>query len=262
MSPLMDCTTFARMYHDVKVLDFVSSTSDLTTYTFTAVNLGDLGSVMSTSGDAYGTNPHVRSAGRKMVAVIVHGEDANATFGVNSVTIGGVSGTEQIDRGGLSNAINTAIYAWDTASLQGITTTDVVVTWSEAVTGCAIGVVLVSNIGLFALGSTPVAGGTGTGTVVAGTGATGVDRDRPLLYLMGSTCAVGTEVVQGFVGTLATNPNSAINPVLLYEGSNAEFAFAAAYAVSFCGAQPSTSESFNVSWSGTGDKDHQVALFR
>lgn len=135
----------------VEVLDFQSSTADLTTYTFTAVNgiAAALGTTMTIAGDAYNANPHIRSQGRRFIEVNVHGRDALTVFTVTSCSIGGVAGTKLADAGSESQLVLTAAFIWDTQALQGITNTDVVVVFSEAVTSCGIGVLSVKNVGIF-----------------------------------------------------------------------------------------------------------------
>ena len=259
----MDLAMLSRPRPDVKLLDVRSDVTNLTTYTFTSVNLGDLGGTMSTSGDAYSANPHVKAKSRKMVAVIVHGEDAATTFGVNSVTIGGVAGTENIDRGGATVLVNTAIYWWPTSALQGITSTDVVVTFSEAVTSCAIGVVLIDNIGLIIdLGpSTAQDAGTGTMQITITPALANSTSDAVILF--GSTCATGTETVQFNSDNtgLATSIGCQGMPInTLYDSSNAEIAFAAGW--TWIPAYPAGAfNSFTIVWSGTGACDAVASAF-
>jgi hypothetical protein len=142
-------------YPRVSVLDAVVDETDQTTYTFTGCNVFSGGS----SRDQ-GVWPGCRSRAHKLIIVAVHGLNDTTTFDVTSVAIGGVSGTERIDRGGTTNAVNSAIYSWEASALSDITNTDIVVTWSEAVTACAIGVVIVEGIGVAAFS----AGGGGVGT--------------------------------------------------------------------------------------------------
>lgn len=153
---------FERSGPIVEVLDVRSDTTDLTTYTFTAVSgiAGALGSTATIAGDTYAANPHVRARSRKFIQVNVHAIDALSVYTVSTCTIGGVGGTKIVDAGGLS-AASAAAFIYDTQALQGITSTDVVVTFSEAVTSCAIGVLAVSNIGVLQNVVTNVWGNTG-----------------------------------------------------------------------------------------------------
>lgn len=244
----------------VKLLDTAESTSALTTYTFSAVNLGDLGGTASIAGETYNNFPNSRAASRKYIIVCVHGENSVATFSVSSVTIGGVSGTSRSDRGGGTNAIDTALFSFDTASLDGITNTDVVVTWSGAITGCAIGVLLVENAGVLTLIGSPT-GVTGTG-VLTTTATHGGSLDRHTVAILASTCATGggTEKVQFYIGEATSSFTPCHAPTLLYEKSNANFDYAAcwSFAPGYFSANAFT---FNTTWSGTGAGDACLITF-
>lgn len=227
----------------------MSSTTDLTTYTFSAVNgiAGALGSVASTTGDDYLVNPQVRSAGRKFILINVHGERALAATTVNSVTIGGVAGTEISD--GTSTLVNTAAYIWDTQALQGITTTDVVVTWSAAVTACAVGALAISNIGVFK----NVVGFNlaNPSTIPVGFDITILQTDMNALLITGTTC-------EGLETMAISNSGSVQDPsrpwMILYDQQNAEFSFGAAW--TYCpqyNADNSHAAAGGVDWSGAGN---------
>jgi hypothetical protein len=211
----------------VRLLDVLNLATDLTTYTFTGVNCGELGSTLSASGDAYGTNPHQRSAGRKFIVVIVHGEDAAVTFGVNNVTLGGVAGAEVGDRGGAAVAINTSIWIFHTDTLQGITSTDIAVTFSEAVTACAIGVLEVSNVGLVISVGTGTA--VATGDLVVAPTLSAVNSDRNMLFIVGTTAA---QVIGEFLSVTTPSGSAHSSPELLYDRSNAEISYAALWTYS------------------------------
>lgn len=249
-------TVFRRAAPLVKLLDVQSDISDLTTYTFTGVNAGDVGST-GTQTDTFGANPHMRSTGRKLIIVIVHGEDALATFSVTGVTLGGVAGTEIVDRGGGTVALNTAIYSWDTTSLGNITTTDVVVTWDEAITACAIGVLSVDNIGVYVVRSSSTTNGSGAMTVSGGSNITG--HEIFSLCIGGSTCATGTETFEVSAEGSSTG-QGCVDPMILYESSNAEIAFAGFW--SYLPAYPydNTPFRFVANWSGTGNGDLVIGI--
>lgn len=233
----------------VKLLDLREDTSDLTTYTFANCVVSPTG---GTADFNYNTNdprnlPRLRSTTRSAIVVIVHAEDALATFGVSSVTLGGVSGVERVDRGGGTNAINTAIYSWTTDIIEGITNTDIVVTFSEAVTGCAVAVIEVSNIGPFFLMS--VSAQTATGPI--GLNGNGAQEFISAVAVIGSTMitGAGSEV---FTFSANSNPHSNFYPVMLYEASNSEFAYAGGYAINKnVNGQYGVSEfRISVDWSG------------
>lgn len=254
----------APKFPRVLLLSTANSTSDLTTYTFSAMDIGGLHAAHPFSAEetipSSMPGPPLASSGRKTILAIIHGEDANATFNVSSVTIGGVAGTERVDRGGGTNAINTAIYSWNPADLAGIANTDVAVTWSEAITSCAVGIVEVSNVRGFGAAGTMSA--TGTGLITGALSPIGsADQVIGGAVIMGSTCATGggTELPEfGFnTGALLTGTDS-FNPTTLYEGNNAEIDFAAAYYIlptyQYPGATPRRFEPA-VSWSGAGAGD-------
>jgi hypothetical protein len=217
----------------------------------------DLGGTLSFA-DTFGTNPYAISSSRSFVVVIIHGEDSAATFGVSGVTLGGVAGSELYDRGGAGAGVlvNTAVYAWATEALQGITTTDIAVTFSEAVTGCAIGVLSVSNVGTFIATVPGGTGNTGSGLIsLAPTPPTDITGVKGLC-LCGSTINAAGEAVTFDALANGLNPTGASQSILLYEGSNAEFGYAAAYAyVTQTGAGSIGFTKWDVSWSGTANAD-------
>lgn len=238
-------------------LDLRTDATDLTTYTFTNVNIGDFG----TDGDSadYGVNPHVRSPSHKMIWIIVHSEDALATYTVTNVTIGGNGGNPRVEAGGLI-AADTSIWFWTGNALDTISSRDVVVTFSEAVTSCAIGVVSVDNIGVRTNINNGSTSGTGVLTSNLTHGSFAVNDAFPFM-LVGTTCVTGAlaETVQ-----FSSSPIHAagMHPMLLYEGSNAEMSYAAAwtYASQYSAAN-STVLGIDTSWSGAGSADVAATIF-
>jgi len=107
----------------ITFLQCTSSISDLTTYTFAAQNVG------TASADRY-------------TGVGVFGQDATTIFGVSTVTVGGGSATEIVDEDG-TGVVDTAFYMFlNTAG----TSEDIVVTFSEAVTGAGVCLFQINNI--------------------------------------------------------------------------------------------------------------------
>jgi len=107
----------------ITFLQCTSSISDLTTYTFAAQNVG------TASDDRY-------------TGVGVFGQDATTIFGVSTVTVGGGSATEIVDEDG-TGLVDTAFYMFlNTAG----TSEDIVVTFSEAVTGAGVCLFQINNI--------------------------------------------------------------------------------------------------------------------
>jgi len=226
MQPIM----LKRQAPFVRLLDVRESTTNATTYTFTSVSAPPQRGCPSVASETYGASPHLRSATRSLLAVIVHAEDAAVTFGVSSVTFGGVGGTERVDRGGGTSAINTAIYTWTGDLLGAVTTTDVVVTFSEAVTGCAIGVVEISNIGAAEIGSST--SGSGTGILTFSPSPSITQYGETSIGLYASTMITGASSETFSTGIInGATPNGG-SPIVLYEGQNAEFAYAAAFSLS------------------------------
>lgn len=264
LAPFMHCVLTPK-FPRVKLLATASDVSDTDIYTFSAMDIGGFG-----GGHPLGEHednstittpiPLFRSPNRKVILAIIHGEDAAVTFNVSSVTIGGVSGTEQVDRGGASAAVNTSVYTWSDNLLAGIANTDVVVTWSEAITACAVGIVEVSNIRLS--GAAASGSGQGTGTInVALTGFTESETCVGGVAVVGSTCVTGgsTEFPEWAYSNAASIYTESFAPIQLYHESNAEIDFAAAYYVvgSVSGVSPGGTLrlSPSVAWSGAGNGD-------
>lgn len=244
-------TIFESHRPRITVWDQRNSTSALTTYTFSSSDTPELGSVLSTA-DVYGTNPHVKSNGRKMVLAAVHAEDAATLYTVDSVTLGGVAGTEASDRGG-NTVVSAAIYYWDASSLAGITNSDVVVTFSEAVSSCAVVIMLVDNVGV----ATPIA--TGVTAAVSQTPALDVaDMNMFMLGVATSATASGAETVA--FGNLQATNGGGYWPEWLYEGSNSVMTWAGAI-VFFPGYNGGQRTEFRPTWSGAGTSDSVVAMF-
>ena len=249
-------TIFRRKAPLVKLFDVRSDDSDLTTYTFTACNIPEHGFGSLEAAFAYGAMPGVlRTAGLGAVAVIVHGEDAATTFNVTSVTIGGVAGTERVDRGGGTSAINTAIYTWLPSQLVGITDTDIVVTWSEAILACAIGVVGIYNIGLFSIIGTSTSQGTTSLNCTIDPLLTG--HETHSLTLGGASCmgGAGTEGF-GLINSGVSSGSHGNAPDILYDLYSNEISFSAwwGYTPQYSGGE----EIYAVrgTYSGTASGDH------
>lgn len=251
-------TVFRRAYPKVRVLDVRSDTGNLTTYTFSGCNIGD---IRSGAFDwAAGADIPQRTPTRKLLFVIVHAEDGTATFGVSNLTVGGTAIDEEVDRGGATNAINTAIYAASPVQLAGITNTDISVTFTEAITGCAIGVVQIENIQQYQTLS--------NGNNATGTGALTTTQDNAVsesFYphawgFIGTTLATGglTEKIQF---DAADGPITQLE--LLYEGSTAEFDYAAAfYTLSHYVGANNPICSLTTSWSGAGAGDVVLKTYK
>lgn len=243
----------------VRMTDFKSDVADLTTYTFTACNIGPRGQNFG-EPVAYGTVPHLRNVGCKAIFVVVHAEDAAITFAITSCSLGGVAGTEQVDRGGGTAAINTGIYVFYPKDLEGITNTDIVVVMSEAVTTCAVGVLIAENFGV--INNTNSSASTATGAMsdtITGGLAT---YEFGALCIGGSTCATGggTEKFASEAQESSTGTGHA-NHHVLYDFGNAEMDCAAFY--TWMPAYPRDNVVFRVrsSWSGAGNGDQAIVAY-
>ncbi len=241
-------------------LDSASDVSDLTVYTFSAMNLRIPFNNFSIASEAQGTGPLVRSKDKAVVIAAVHSEDALATFDITGVTLGGVAGTEVADQAG-SGVSNSALYLWECAALAGISNTDVVVTHSEAVTGCAVDLILVSNlIQTSSLGSGTASSGNTTLTLT--------DITKPmvgnsiLIY-----CSTNSDQTTNF------NPRNDVNsgggggeqPKILNVNSNAEFAYACGFIKLLQTDLSTVNNSFsntNLGWTGAGVVANAVMLLQ
>lgn len=245
-------TIFKPQMPVMKVLDVQSSTADLTTYTFANMSLGDQGA----DGDqgSLGTNPHIRSPSHKLYFVIVHAEAALATWTVSSVTFGGVGISSRVDGGGVTT-VSTAIFSMPAENLRAATTNDIVVVFSKAVTAAAVAIISVENIGTQTNISAPITSGTGALAMDPSTSTFSLETFGYLLA--GTTCSVGTENVD-----FQPSTQGGVSPVLLYEGSNAEIAFAAAWNYSpQDNADNNNSLGMIINWNGAGTGDAAGVVF-
>jgi hypothetical protein len=255
MSPAMDAAlAFSTPYPVVRLTDLRTDTTDTNVYTFTACQI-DLGGSLTSADDEILTNAHVRAASKRALVVAVHGEDAAATFNVSGVTLGGVSGTEHYDRGGAGAGVlvNTACYIFFPDTLGSITTTDIVVTFSENVTSCAIAVISIENIRKFDP-NTSGADTTGTGDLTVATTATSYTIPGFPVYLAFSTINATGEAVSFVLNYGSGAGGSLPQPQLLYESDNGEMGYAGAWAWSYP-AGSHAGASWTISWSGTADAD-------
>lgn len=250
----------ASPYPRAKFLDLRSDTTALTTYTFTGVNIGPRGT-SELRTQAVGTDQIMRSPSNKMVCIIVHTKDDAVTWTISSCTLGGVAGGKVVDRGGATNAINTAIFQWNDGALAGITNTNVVVTASEAVTSCAIGVVSVENFYLANTTTPASASGTATGATNV---STTLNNDSPTLNycsLVGSTCTTANLAETPIWSPSTGNTNGSFAPIMLYEGGDANMSYSAAFQVApgYCANQGAA---MRLDWSGAGAFDFAVSCIR
>jgi hypothetical protein len=96
----------------------VSDTSNATTYTFNAIS--------NSIPDSDGGKPYIG----------ILGEDGLAAFSISSATIEGVSASELVDEDG-TGIVNSGFYALD-VKRSGLSSVDVTVTFSEAITGAVV----------------------------------------------------------------------------------------------------------------------------
>lgn len=248
MNPFLRRALFGSRAPKVRLVHFASDATDATTYTFTNVPLGDRGTSGFDATEAYDTHLKLRTPSRKMLVIVVHAEDAAATFGVTSCTAGTVAGIEAVDRGGITSAINTAIYVWTETEISQFTNASVVVTMTEAVTSCAIGVLMVENIGPVLLLTS--ANAVGTGALALSPVTTIPDAYQ--LCIVGATC-VGLE-------TFTIDGSEGKHFDILYDNQSAEASYACAWSYSMQDIYTnSASVACSCAWSSTGAGD-AVAL--
>lgn len=248
----------------VKVTDVKSDTTALTTYTFTNVMVSSSGPGIGRQ-QTLGTDQVMRSPSNKMVVVIVHSENSAVTFGISSVTIGGVAGFENVDRGGATAAINTAIYTWTGTALSSISNTNIVVTHTVAVTGCAIGVLEVDNVTYqpTQIASATNVSSTGAAISLGPTNAI-TSSNTNWVGICGTTCATGGGAETFIMGDVLSSGSTGLGqfaPDWLYDGSNANMAFAACYYTYPGYNRGDNIGRFSIDWSGTGAFDAAAVGF-
>lgn len=247
-------------YPRAKFFDLRSNTTGLTTYTFTDVNIGPRGTT-EMRGQSLGTDQLIRSPSNKMVAIVVHTKAAAVTWTISSCTLGGVAGGKVVDRGGATNAINTAIFQWTDLSLAAITTTSVVVTGSKALLGCAIGVIGIENFYIANTTSPASASGTGTGALNVGTTLNNDSVTLNYGSIAGSTCTTANLAETVIWGVSTGNGQGSFAPTMLYEGGDAVQSYSAAFqtAPGYCQNQGAA---MRIDWSGAGAFDWAASCIR
>lgn len=247
-------------YPRAKFLDLRSDTSALTTYTFTDVTIGPRGT-SELRVQSLGTDQIMRSPSNKMVIIIVHTEAAAVTWTISSCTLGGVAGGKVVDRGGATNAINTAIFQWNDLAIAGITNTNVVVTGSKALTSCAIGVVSVENFYIANTTTPASASGTSTSATNASTSLNNDSITMNYCSIVGSTCATANLAETPIWGVATGNTNGSFAPIMLYEGGDANMSYSAAFqsAPGYCQNQGAA---MRIDWSGAGAFDWAASCIR
>lgn len=247
-------------YPRAKFLDLKSDPTGLTTYTFTGVNIGPRGT-SELRAQSLGTDQIMRSPSNKLVAIVVHTKASAVTWTISSCTLGGVAGGKVVDRGGATNAINTAIFQWNDLAIAGITTTDVVVTGSKALLGCAIGVISLENF-YCANTSTP-ASASGTNTAATNVSST-LNTNSPTLNfcsIAGSTCTTAN-MAETPIWSISTGNNcGSFHSIMLYEGGDAVQSYSAAFQVApgYCANQGAA---MRLDWSGAGAFDFATSCIR
>lgn len=217
----------------VTLLDVRENLTDLTTYTFSAMNMKGIGTPGPHIGSAaIGEDPTVPARHKAVVIGLIAGEDAISAYTISGTpTLGGVNSTviSNVSATGVSFA---GIVRWTPGGLADIANTDVAVTFSEVVTGCAVALVHVDNLTL--VPGTIAAVGSGT------TAQTAMPLSAVALPIMRHTAVclwlsvndTGTAVpaITGFA-TGATNGVAGDHPHILHFGANAEFAYMFGYTV-------------------------------
>lgn len=245
--------------------DLREDLTDLTTYTFTNCILPPVSAnpyVQTATGD---NDNLIHSPGHVLTLIGIHAEDALSAYTVSSVTVGGQTASSGRDNGGLQ-AISSAIFFLNANRRQEATGSDIVVTFSEAITGCAISVVGVHNVASnsaipFGTGSSATATGVVTVSLQGGTARTCVDTAMSGFVI--STCATGGGTTQPQCTTLGSR-SGLYEPVMLYSASNVEFDYAGWFAYSPQMMMDAGADAMQTvtSWSGSNTKDAAgVAIF-
>lgn len=225
-----------------QVIDIKESTSAATTYTFSGCNL-PVG--RKSVGLAYIDTAPLHASSHRAVWVMVHAEDATTNFNVNSVTLGGTALIEEIESSTFTYPVMTAIYYnWVPDSY---TDNDVVVTFSEAITGCAIGIIEVSSVNSTINGGNVSNNGSSGAYSLTSTVADS-EYGNFRYYLMGSTNENSGAECMFSIESLTTQYNSCMHPLNLYSRSNANFSYAAAFAYSPSSTLDASEERFRVIW--------------
>lgn len=221
--PMMLPILYDNNAPNVELLDFRENVTDLTTYTFTGMCI-NLGTTRSVAGEGYTTDANTRSRGKSALLMLIHAEDALTVFTVSTAALGGVNGT-------ILTNINAAVLGgcaavlWPTQLLDAITGTDAVITFSEAITGCAISLLKLSNLGC--LQNMVAFNLASTGLLAFGFDVTIAQTEQSALLVGGFTC----EGVEGFAIDFSHGvaPDPCAGWQTLYQGSNAEFSYAAVW---------------------------------
>jgi hypothetical protein len=213
----------------IKFLSASASDTDATTYTFSSVNL-DPGRPFRQGRDHY--------------VLAIHGEDAADAFTVSTATIAGVAASEIFETPSTTTTTCTAIYILTSQGVGGVSSGDIVITFSEAVTGCGYGLWCVG--GLRPLHSV----NAGASSNSDFTGASTLGRQtaqRGDVMVWATTCVGGEDAT--FTGGSCFPQSLASGD---YNNSSAEFDYAGVgwvHGQHGCGLHGGT----NVSWSGTGE---------
>lgn len=243
-------TIFRSRTPVVQLLDLMDSVSDLTTYTFSNRSLAR---PFSNAGMTLGTDPGQRSSNNSVIIACIHSEDAISTWTVSSVTIGGVAMTVRRDRGGGTQLVNSAIFSVYPSALAAITTTDVVVTFSETVACCAVGIFEVSNLAYCQFVASSAVGGTGTNTPNPAVTTPAAEHDLSFFH-----CGAGTHDTSGTSMQISQGEASgSYRPTLIYEGSNADMSYAAwwTHGNFYPGLDTTNFTQQAITWSAVGSRD-------
>lgn len=173
-----------------------SSTADLTTYTFSGENLG------------------TAAADRYIIVVVKSRDSGSGAKSISSVTIGGVTASIIIQK--QNNASNSSLAGIAIAAVPTGTTGDVVVTFSEGMLRCAIGLYRATGI-------TPIPADFGSSTATNPTYA--IDVPAGGFAIGGVANSNGNDGSAVWTG-LTERYDSVIEAVMLSTGASDEFAAA------------------------------------
>lgn len=213
--------TFKRPIPSYRFLGAQALNTDLTTYTFTGVYIG-------------------RPDPSRIICLACHAEDAATTFTLVSGTIDGIACTLKVT----GAPAEVVVSGFLNAQVPMKENVNITVTWSEAVTSCAIGVYALYDF-------VPYSMGWHSQSEATGTGAMNVENNQvPEVYgvTIGASSNVGGETAAW--STVTAGQNGFLTEH--YDNDSAELGYSGA---SLWLPNHGLSPGLSVDWSGTGAGD-------
>ena len=252
----------------VRLVDLRSDITNQTTYSFT--NIPTTPAMSGANLESGGKSICLADSLRRMLVAVVHSEDSQTSWLILSSSLGGVAADYHVDRGGTTSAINSGMVIWSSDSLADITNTDFSITFSEAITSCAVAFLEITGLGLDVSDVNGAYAAVGTGLLSATiTDDTSLNNNpagmlMKRLAIFGSTCVTGggTELFSVAPGTAFNTSTGGVT--ILYADSNAEIDYAGGYCIADYTAETSAvgkTVSLDANWSGSGAGDILMSTF-